>query len=64
MRASILSNTNTIYERYKEKHASKLLDATMLRTSKEQIRAEKHMDLRKYDKLETDFSYENTKRAL
>jgi hypothetical protein len=54
----------TIYERFKEKHAQKLLNASQERISREEFRAVAHLDQRKYDKLVADFSYENTKRAL
>ena len=54
----------TIYERFKEKHAKKLLNASQELISREQLKAVAHIDLRKYDKLVADFSYENTKRAL
>ena len=57
-------STTTIYERFKEKHAKKLLDASQERISREQLRAVAHLDQRLYDKLVTDFSYANTKRAL
>ena len=65
MKANILSSTNTIYERFKEKNASKLLDAHMFRSSMEKIKIESKWDeQRRYDKLVADFSYKNTKRAL